>query len=184
MCGERPRTPRPVRAARSCQRPSYGRGQVSCYPSVSDSGPQARSSCAARRGRRAVCDDADHSLVTAARRDGRRDLQSGGRRSRCGRAPDWRRGRRASRFAALRAVSYAAVAARGIRRAAVCRPHGGRTSRLWRVDRCHQPRRQLESTGQSPSGRRLTPIPGFAVRRFVSSRVSRPRTHAPANPRT
>ena len=28
MCGERPRTPWPVRAARSCQRPSYSGGQV------------------------------------------------------------------------------------------------------------------------------------------------------------
>ena len=182
MCGERPRTLRPVGGTLLSISVLQCR-TGSCYPSVSDSRPQARSSCAARRGRRAVCDDADHSLVTAARRDGRRDLQSRGRRSRCDRAPDWCRGRCASRFAALRAVSYAAVIARGLRRAAVCRPHGGRAPRLERVDRCDQPPHHLESP-RPRAPIRVTPLTRFAVRRIVSSRVSCPRTHVPTHPRT
>ena len=148
---------------------SYGGGRVPAIL-VSDSRPQARSSCAARRCRRAVCDDADHSLVAAARRDGRRDLQSGGRRSRATRT-DWRRGR-ASRFAALRAVSRAAVAARGLGRVRFAAPAvdarlvaGASTAAI------HPLSSRIVRPARPPPRNSLT---RFAVRRIVSWRVSVP----------
>ena len=178
MCGERPRTPRPVRAARSCPRPSYGGGQVSCYPRLVIR--------ALRRARLAplaaavalfatmpitvsslLHDEMDDAIsnpavvvhYAAAHRigaaaDALPDSQHCVlclRCSRCARSPP-RCGLPAPRWTRLR---------------------------LGRVDRCHQPRLSSSRPARAPRSPPNSNPRFGAVRRFVSSRVSCPRTPHP-----